>query len=207
MSAQRVMKLSHIQPVVLAGGASRRFGSDKLRAHLPDGSLLIDRPIGALRAVFGKRVAVVGNCAAEVAARGDLHWPDEVFSAVKRGAGAGPMGGIVTALTRAGGDVFVLAGDLVNVTEETVRRILNAADETSTADSPSADGGTLAILGETDRLETCAGVYRHESLAILRERVERGELSLHDALPAERVVRVKIDAEELRNVNARDDLD
>ncbi len=55
--------LATIQPVVLVGGRSTRFGRDKLRE--PVGCArepLVQRPIRALRAVFGPRVMLVGEC-------------------------------------------------------------------------------------------------------------------------------------------------
>src|SRR5262245_5365872 len=86
------LDLSTIHPVVLTGGRSTRFGSDKLRARLDDdGTLLIDRPIAALRAVFGPRVALVGDCDPAVAARADLIIRD-------LHPGRGPIGGILSAL-------------------------------------------------------------------------------------------------------------
>ena len=52
--------MEEIQPIVLVGGSSRRFGRDKLREPVagPDGSVgwLVDRPIAALRGVFGRVV-------------------------------------------------------------------------------------------------------------------------------------------------------
>ena len=61
--------LDLIQPVVLVGGKSRRFGRDKLREPIGESRAewLVDRPIRALREVFGARVAVVGECDADVA--------------------------------------------------------------------------------------------------------------------------------------------
>ncbi len=79
-----------IQPIVLVGGSSRRFGRDKLREPL-GGGWLVDRPIAALREVFGGHVRLVGACHPEVARRGDGVIPDSH-------PGTGPVGGIVSAL-------------------------------------------------------------------------------------------------------------
>lgn len=189
-----------IQPVVLVGGRSRRFGRDKLREPLgpptaddSGSSWLVDRPIGALRAVFGRHVALVGDCDAAVRSRADLHWPD-------LHPGAGPAGGVLTALERAGGDVFVLAGDMAAVTEATVRRVLAAA-----GGAPEA----WVVLGRTDRPEPCLGVYRRDMAEVLRGRLADGaepRLSLHDAPPAGRVAWAAVDAAEAANVNRPEDL-
>src|SRR5262245_59553696 len=88
--AKRAPALDVFQPIVLVGGKSTRFGRDKLREVVGDG-WLVDRPIAALREVFGARVAVVGECDDEVAQRGDRVITD-------RFPGVGPIGGIVSAL-------------------------------------------------------------------------------------------------------------
>lgn len=185
--------LSHIQPIVLVGGRSRRFGRDKLRESMRDYGqvvLMVDQPIGALREVFGTRVAVVGECHEAVAQRADLviedHYP-----------GIGPIGGIVSALEQSEGDVFVLPGDLPWVTADAVRSIVDTA-----ANCPEA----MAVLASSDRLEPCIGVYRQSALAILRNRIACEQRRLHDALPDDRVVRVPMDAAVIANVNTQDAL-
>lgn len=187
------MDLARIQPVVLAGGRSSRFGRDKLRAEVAPGVWLVDRPIGALRAVFGRRVALVGDCAPEVSARADMRWPDDH-------PGAGPVGGVLTALERSGGDVFVLAGDLPAITEGAVRAVLAAADE-----HPSA----LVACARTPRgVEPCVALYRASMAALLRARLAGSPalLSLHDAAPAERVALAGVPEGAVRNVNRPEDL-
>lgn len=185
------MDLTGIRPAVLAGGRATRFGSDKLRAVLPDGSTLIDRPIGALRAVFGPRVALVGECHARVAARADAVIAD-------RYPGRGPIGGVVSALEGCGcAAVLVLPGDLPAVTGATVRAIVDVA-----AREPSA----WAVVGRTARgPEPCIALYRAGALAALREAMTAG-LPLHSAVPAARRVEAPIDPVEAANVNTPEDL-
>jgi len=182
-----------IQPIVLTGGASERFGSDKLRAA-PDPSRpdnwLVDRPIAALRHVFGNRVFVVGECDADVAARADgVLWDDH--------PGCGPIGGILSALERTGGDVFVLAGDLPQISKAAVRSVLIVADA-----SPQA----WAVLATASGLQPCIGLYRQAMAPALRRRLEAGERSLHDAAPPERLVRALVHEEETMNMNTLGDL-
>ena len=50
---------STVTGVVLAGGASRRMGSDKARLQLPDGSLMIKRVLGRLSKVCARAAVVV----------------------------------------------------------------------------------------------------------------------------------------------------
>lgn len=212
-----------ITPVVLVGGRSRRFGRDKLRepvaggaeANSPaaaDSAWLVDRPLAALRAVFGPRVAAVGECDASVAARFDRIIADQH-------PGAGPIGGIVSALgaTEGQGDaVFVLAGDLGAITGAEVRAVLAVWEQSTGAASPAGckpappgvAGGrpVVAVMASTDRPEPCCALYLPAALSILRVRLDRGQRSLHDAIPPEHVALAPLPRQRLANVNAPADL-
>lgn len=185
--------LDSLLPIVLVGGRSTRFGRDKLREPV-EGGWLVDLPVRVLREVFGARVTLVGECDAEVAARGDAHVPD-------RHPGLGPLGGILTALEATKSGVFVLAGDIPRATPEIVRLIVERAGE-----SP----GAMAVLatttlesGET-RAEPCLGVYRTQAAPVLREALERGERSLQRLLVPLRAELVPVASP--GNVNTPDDL-
>jgi molybdopterin-guanine dinucleotide biosynthesis protein A len=147
-----VASLDSILPVVLVGGKSRRFGRDKLLEPRPHRSLLVDIPIAALRAVFGPRVAACGRCNPEVSARADFLIDDI-------DPGAGPLGGIVSALTEAkakGMDwVFAMAGDLPGVSQDTVLAMLTAQKN-----APEA----AIVAAQTDRLQPCIALYHLRAL-------------------------------------------
>lgn len=96
-----------LQPVVLVGGKSSRFWRDKLLEPLPDGQPLVTHPINILRAIFGPRVALVGQCDPRVTAIGDRTIADPY-------PGVGPAGGIVAALESCKSAVFVHSGDLLS---------------------------------------------------------------------------------------------
>lgn len=188
--------LSAIQPIVLVGGQSLRYGRDKLRepVGLSGEEWLVDRPIGALREVFGPRVALVGECDPAVAARGDLLLADQY-------PGAGPAGGILAALEQVTGDVFVLAGDLPNISALTVRAILRTA---ATSDGDAVPPWT--VLAQSGGVQPCIGLYRRAILPLLAERLRLGRRSLHDLVPAARQHLVAVDAREVLNVNTPDAL-
>lgn len=182
---------SRIQPIVLVGGRSTRFGRDKLReplggsASLVRQEILVDRPIAALRDVFGDRVAVVGECHPTVAARADRVIDD-------KHPGVGPIGGIVSALEICRCDVFVLAGDLLRIAGAVVRAVCNAAEQVQDA---------IAVLAVTDRLEPCVGIYCSAALPVLREHLTQGRYSLHQALHGQQVATVPLEHRALFNVN------
>lgn len=194
-----------IQPIVLVGGKSRRFGRDKLRepwniADPCDSSrsndsqstrpVLVQRPIEALRSVFGPRVKLVGNCDSAI-----LLLADGVITDVH--PGIGPMGGIISALHASGGPIFVLAGDMPAFTHEHVWLILQAART-----NPHA----VAVLAATDLIHPCAGLYLPRALDVLVERAAHGEFKLQTAIEADRMMMVQIAAEALVNINTTADL-
>lgn len=189
-SPHKTNPLDTIQPVVLAGGKSVRFGRDKLREPLDHaGTPLVTRPIAALREVFGARVKLVGACHPSLLPLADGALPDTH-------PGAGPIGGIVSALAAWGGPVFVLAGDMPEITAQTVSHILAAAH---------AHPDALATLARTDRLHPCVGLYTRAALAPLLARLAGGHHRLLDALPAGTVHAVTVDSHAMANLNTPPD--
>lgn len=184
---QRVLDL--IQPVVLVGGRSSRFGRDKLLEPI-NGSPLVTIAIGALRAIFGPRVALVGRCDPRVAALGDRVIDDPY-------PGLGPVGGICAALEHEGTDIVVCAGDLIAIDEDTIRAVVAASIE-----SPDA----LAYLAHASRLHPTIGLYRAGSLASFQSAIRSGMLRLASVLEGSRVVRVPVSSAAVRNINRPDEV-
>lgn len=180
---------SEVQPIVLVGGKSRRFGRDKLRERVGAG-LLVERPIAALRAVFGARVKVVGECDASVAAAADGVIEDCY-------PGIGPIGGILSVLETWGGPVCVLAGDMPAVTGAEVEAVMLASKG-----APEA----LAVLAAGTRAHPCAGLYRQGAREFLARAVAAGRYALGDALPRERIATASVPERAMANVNTVEDL-
>ncbi|HRQ73921.1 MAG TPA: NTP transferase domain-containing protein, partial [Phycisphaerales bacterium] len=155
------------------------------------GGLLVDRPIAALRGVFGACVALVGDCDAAVAARGDRHIAD-------RFPGLGPMGGVLTALDEFECAVFVLSGDLPGVTAAGVQAVLRVA---------MSQPGRAAVVGATARPEPCYGVYRPACANVLRSAIAEGRLDLWRLIEREGWATVPLPASEVVNVNTIGDLE
>ncbi len=182
--------LSAITPVVLVGGQSTRFDNDKLRKKLDDNTLLVQRPIQALRSVFGPRVAAVGACHPDVRACFDTEILDPY-------PGLGPMGGVLAALEHAPGAVLVLAGDLDAMTGDCVRQIAHRAQ---------LDEEVECVLAHTDRDHPTIALYRQSLREPMRENVASAELSMHMFLRTRTVRRVEIDPGCAHNVNKPGDL-
>jgi molybdopterin-guanine dinucleotide biosynthesis protein A len=180
----------NVLPVVLVGGASARFGRDKLLEPMGGGGLLVDRPIRALREATGAAVMLVGACDALVAARADGVIEDPY-------PGVGPIGGVLASIEYAHGDVVVLAGDLPGIDADSVRLLLAAA-----AGNPEA----WAVVARTDRVQPAIGVYRVACVDSLQAAMASGRRSLGRAVPEERRVEVEIPAGAARNVNRVEDL-
>lgn len=109
---------------VLAGGASKRMGTDKAFIKTDDTTLL-QSTVSALYGAGASSVVVVGGNGQKVQRLGLSHvvdsWPNQ-----------GPLGGIITALRNtSAATVAVLACDLTRPSAEAitaVRRILGEAD-------------------------------------------------------------------------------
>lgn len=116
-----------VAAIVLAGGASTRFGSDKLAATL-GGRPLLSHAVESARAVATRVIVVVGP--------EDPAPPIEGVEVVRDAvAHAGPLAGLVTGLeaARAGARVLVLAGDMPTVRPDVARLLLTALDDAAIA--------------------------------------------------------------------------
>lgn len=182
--------LDRIQPVVLVGGQSSRFGRDKLVEQI-DGSPLVSVPINALRAVFGNRVAIVGQCDKQVAQLADLVIDDPY-------PGLGPVGGICAALEDAKADIFVCAGDLVSIDEETIRAIIQASIETP---------NVLAYIAHDGRRHPTVGLYRAGCVSFFKQSVEAEKLKLGMVLDQDSICLVAVDSRSVRNINRPEELE
>ena len=154
---------SPVAGAVLVGGASRRMGRPKALIEV-GGSPMVVRVAAALGA---------GGCA-PVRLVGGATLPDDVGYPVvgDRWPGEGPLGGVITALIDAGGDVVVAACDLPDLDADTVRAI---------RDAPGADEAD-AVVATTDRLEPALARWNHRALEQLTAIFATGERALHAAL-------------------------
>ena len=135
---------------VLAGGSSSRMGRDKASLEI-DGTTLLRRTVGIARE-YTPDIAVVGRARPD---DWDAHTP--VTYLPDDAPGAGPLGGIATALRWAlsiGREaVVVIACDLPLLSSPALAWLLETAEESR----PFVDG--IAAVGAEDRIEPLFSVY------------------------------------------------
>lgn len=179
--------------VILAGGKSRRMGTNK--ALLPyRGRLLIEHIANVMQEVF-ERVVIVAD---EGEPYRFLNLP--VYSDIHKNCG--PLGGIHAAFCQTNANVlFVVSCDLPGVTPKLIEYILHA-DTHAAAVVPTAD----------EQLHPLCGLYRHMMLPQIEQAIFDGELALHALLKKVGAVTVPITPalpfytkQLLSNVNSPDD--
>ena len=178
--------------VVVAGGASTRFGSDKAMAVL-DGETLVARAHRTLSEVCAE--IVVADAGRGLLA-GVVSVPD--------GPGQGPIAAVLGAARhRPGRALLVLACDLPRVPAALLRRI-------------AGEPGDWVVPRHAGGLEPLCALYRPQALHALATNASRGVVALHRLAQAAIEVRY-LDADSIAdlgeprrlfaNVNTPDDLD
>lgn len=182
--------------LLLLGGRSTRFGSNKLGASLK-GSPLYHAPYRALAGVCSRIHLSVADPDAPLPPPPELagcSW-DTVADAVP---GQGPLGGILAAPP--GRDLLVLAGDLPAIRPSDLERILAAA-------GPSDAGLVLARARTSGRGQPLCGLWRASVRPELRTFVDGGGRSVFGFLERSMVQWVDVDDGHLTNINRPRDLD
>lgn len=158
--------IDRIGAVVLAGGRSTRFGSDKLAAEL-DGRPLLRHAIDGVRTVAGEVVVVVAPGAAPPL-------PDGVRVAYDARPFDGPLAGLAAGLAAIGPDVervVVVGGDMPRLVPAVLRRLVAAL-----AADPAAVLAVLAV-GD-DRPPLPMAIDTRRGTAAVTNLLERGERRL-----------------------------
>ena len=173
----------------MAGGASRRMGTDKAFLEL-DGQPLVVRITGALVAAGSEDVFVVGGAGPRLAALGLRCVPD-------RWPGEGPLGALITALAAARYEaVVVLAADLA-VPDPTAVGALVAA---SRASSP------VVVPRSSGRAEVLQAAYRRSLFEDLVRVFQLGERSIVRALARLDIVPVEVSVAPSIDLDTPEDL-
>lgn len=150
---------------MLAGGKSSRMGRDKALLPFRGGALA------------GHVAATVAAAAGSATLIGDPRKYGHLGYAVlpDRSPGAGPVGGIESALSCTAADWnLVLACDMPGISAEFLRGLLDAAER--------LNADALVPAGPSGRLEPLSAVYHRRCLATLRGALGAGIRKITDAL-------------------------
>jgi molybdopterin-guanine dinucleotide biosynthesis protein A len=179
----------HAAGYVLAGGASRRMGSDK--ALLPyHGRTLVEHVASVVRDATGT-VTMIGN-PERYGHLGIPVLPDEQ-------PGFGPLGGIITALAKGRTEwSLVVACDLPGITAGWLRELLAAAG--------SSPGFEALVPRSPVGLEPLCAIWHIAALPKLRCALESGRLKMKEVvLSLETRIWPVADSQFFRNINTPDD--
>jgi molybdopterin-guanine dinucleotide biosynthesis protein A len=134
--------------VVLAGGASRRFGSDKLAVEV-GGRPLLHHAIERLQELCPEVIVVLSPAGPE-----PLVPTGPVVIARDEAEHLGPLAGMVAGLSRAGSErAVVVGGDMPGLEPDVVRALLRASGETGSVAAVLSDGGDARPLPLVVRTE------------------------------------------------------
>ena len=187
--------------VILAGGASKRMGSDKAALAWNGESML-----GRVTRVVAERcdpVLVVASAKSPAYLGLSEEHPgtEQIRWVTDEKPGAGPLAGLargLAAAAEAGRDVaFVCATDMPLISVEMIDELLRGLSD--------ADDAVIAV--DSQRAHPLAGVYRTRVAGTLADLVQTGERRMLAAVDALRTHRVTLsDPAWLTNVNAPEDL-
>ena len=146
---------------ILAGGNSRRMGTDKALLEY-DGRRLLEH-VAEAADPFGP-ILVIGRQDPEA-----FDLPEATFLPDKD-PGQGPLGGLQTALANADGPLLLLGCDMPLLDRQTIRWLVDAF----------ADSQAAGIVGRTDdRLQPLLGIYSPRIAPDVGALLDRGIRSLH----------------------------
>lgn len=165
MGGQGRVRLEEVTGVILAGGRSRRMGTDKALLVV-DGERLVERAARAL-APFPHRLLVLDRPGEGPLRGGQVlpHW----VRVYDRFPGTGPLGGLITALAAAPTPWVALAAcDMPHLTPAYYEALV----------AQLRPGCQALIPRWAEGAEPLAGAYHREALPVFLEALERGERKL-----------------------------
>jgi molybdopterin-guanine dinucleotide biosynthesis protein A len=166
-----------VSAAILAGGRATRLGGADKAALLIGGARIIDRQIAEL-AVVADDISIIANDPSRYTALQIPVQPDAM-------PGAGPLGGIYTALARARHDrVLVVACDLPFITRDLLARLVEEAGDEVDAVVPKSARGP----------EPLCALYTRGCMPAIEARVARGALAVADLAQDIRIREISADA-------------
>lgn len=177
-----------VAALLLAGGQSRRFGSNKAHAYV-DGLPMINHVYNVLDACFPSILIST--------ATPDIRFAMPAQHIADPYANTGPLGGIYAGMMHAQQPwLFVSAVDLPRITSAAVHQILNACH-------PDIDG---VIATDGNHAQPLFGCYHTRLKTPLNQFLQAGERAVFRFIEAHAIQTTEMPAEVLTNVNYPDDL-
>lgn len=171
--------------LVLAGGRSVRFGSDKSRFVLPgENRDMLLRTLGLLGSVPGvSRLAV--SCRADQAEGVRERLPDDVVVVVDEPHEiSSPLFGVTAALAALKSPLLVLSCDLPSMRAYLLSLLLETRRSTLERLAPKEECPLRTTFVHADsRVETLVSIYEPESLLFMEESLRSGNWGLFSAIP------------------------
>lgn len=179
--------------VLLAGGESSRFGSDKGLAELR-GKPLIAHVLSRLREQTDGQLAINCDPSSPYAAFCDEVIPDQV------GQSAGPLAGIHAALVWAKQNGWRVVATVPIDTPFIPRDYLQRLNHT----------GASSVATSQNRIQPICGLWRSECADALKDQIDSGMRSVRDWISFEGAQEVKFDTRDTQNsffnINTKEDL-
>ena len=174
--------------LVLTGGRSVRFGSDKSRFVLPgEGQDMLLRTLALLRSVPGVAGLAV-SCRTDQAAGVRERIPAGV--AVVEDAPheiSSPFFGVLAALATLRGPLLVLSCDLPRMRVDILTQLMEARRRVLKKLASSEDHPLRTAYVHTDgRVETLVSIYEAEALPFMEESLHSGNWGLFSSVPRTR---------------------
>jgi len=178
------------------------MGVDK--ALMPvDGVAMAERVARVLESTGCAPVVFVGGAGPALTALGRPWMAD-------RWPGAGPVGGVVSALAALDRAtmVVVVACDLPDLTAAAVAGVIAgmAGEDAGPAGMSKRPEPVDVSVADSGRLEPMLACWSTAAASRIEELLTSGHAALHDVIGRLEHVRVRVEAEALRNVNHPDDL-
>ena len=195
--------------LVLAGGLSSRFGSDKSRSAMPGGPDMLVRTLRLLASLPGVvRTAVscrAGHAAAmrerlaQLCREGALPAEPLIIEDRADDLPPTPLKGLAAALRATGGPLFVLPCDFPLLEPHHMLPLLEGRRERTGRGLPLL---RTAFQHADGRIDALAAVYEAAALPLLENALAERRFSLHSAIPASSQVLVPCpDEEAFLNMN------
>lgn len=179
MQPEEPLRSESFTGVVLAGGRSSRFGSDKALAML-EGRPLLHRVLDVLHPLMPRLCVVVDHVERYQALLESLPYPVDVL--VDQLPQRGPLGGVYSAMVSAPSPwLLVTSCDAPLLEPALIRLLMQRADEASGL--VKAPGGARAVVARVEgRLHPFPGAYSILSAPHLLQALQKNALKMVDLL-------------------------